>query len=39
MLHAKQLIFQHPITQEKITLTAPLPEYFEKILGQLENVL
>lgn len=24
MLHAKQLIFQHPITQEKITLTAPI---------------
>ena len=39
MLHAKQLEFKHPITQEEIQLTAPLPEYFEKILGQLENVL
>ena len=39
MLHAKQLEFKHPITQEEIKLTAPLPEYFEKILGQLENVL
>ena len=39
MLHAKQLIFQHPITQEKITLTAPLPEYFEKVLEQLDNLL
>lgn len=39
MLHAKQLEFKHPITQEEIKLTAPLPEYFEEILGQLETVL
>ena len=39
MLHAKQLEFKHPITQKEIKLIAPLPKYFEEILGQLETVL
>ena len=39
MLHAKQLEFKHPITQKEIKLIAPLPKYFEEILGKLETVL
>ena len=30
-LHATELCFNHPMTQEWITLQAPLPEYFNKI--------
>ncbi len=36
-LHAKSLEFVHPTTGEKMYLEAPLPEYFEKILGELKN--
>ena len=36
-LHAFQLEFQHPITNKKMKLTAPLPEYFENILNKLNN--
>ena len=36
-LHAKQLEFKHPITEKEMKLEAELPEYFEKILQQLEN--
>ena len=36
-LHAKRLEFKHPISDEKIILEAPLPEYFEKILHELEQ--
>ena len=31
-LHAHSLEFIHPVKKEKITLTAPLPSSFEKIL-------
>ena len=34
-LHAKQLEFNHPITEKKMKLEAPLPEYFENILKKL----
>ena len=37
MLHAKYLEFKHPITGKDIKLEAPLPEYFEEILKQLEE--
>ena len=37
MLHAKSLEFNHPITGKKLYLEAPLPEYFSKVLEQLEN--
>lgn len=37
MLHAKHLEFMHPITDEKMVLDAPLPEYFEDILESLKN--
>ncbi len=36
-LHAKRLEFVHPITGKKMKLEAPLPEYFQKIVEQLEN--
>ena len=35
MLHAKSLDFKHPITGKPMHLEAELPEYFEKVLGQL----
>lgn len=37
MLHAKYLEFKHPITGKDIKLEAPLPEYFEEVLRQLEE--
>ena len=36
MLHAKSLDFVHPITGEKLHLEAPIPEYFENILSELD---
>ena len=37
MLHAKSLDFKHPITGKLMHCEAPLPEYFNKILVELEN--
>ncbi len=37
MLHAAKLIFKHPITKKTMELTAPLPEYFEKVLEKLRE--
>ena len=36
-LHAKKLEFTHPITEKEMNLKAPLPEYFEKIIEELEK--
>ena len=36
-LHAKSLEFKHPTTGEILQLEAPLPEYFEKVLKELEE--
>ena len=36
-LHAKRLEFKHPTSGKKIILEAPLPEYFENILHELER--
>ncbi len=36
MLHAAKLEFAHPATNEALTFEAPLPEYFQKVLNQLE---
>ena len=36
-LHAKSLDFKHPITGEKMHVEADLPEYFKKIIEELEN--
>ena len=37
MLHAYMLEFEHPITQKKIVLEAPLPDYFEEVLKFLRK--
>ena len=37
MLHAKFLEFKHPITGEILKLEAPLPQYFEDVLNELEE--
>lgn len=37
MLHAYRLEFEHPITQKKIVLEAPLPDYFEEVLKFLRK--
>lgn len=37
MLHAKSLEFLHPITGKKMHLEAQLPEYFKKVLEELDN--
>lgn len=39
MLHAKSLEFKHPITGEVLKLEAPLPEYFQNVLNELDNNL
>ena len=36
-LHAKSLDFKHPITGKEMHIEARLPEYFEKILEELEQ--
>ena len=35
-LHAKSLEFKHPITGKDMKQEAPLPEYFEKVLNELD---
>lgn len=37
MLHSYQLEFVHPTTNEKMSLTADLPEYFQEVLKELKN--
>ena len=37
MLHASELTLKHPITQQVMTFSAPLPNYFEKILKKLRR--
>ena len=34
-LHAKQLCFTHPVTKERITAEAKLPEDLQKVLALL----
>lgn len=36
-LHAKSLEFNHPVTEKKMKLEAPMPVYFEDILKNLNN--
>ena len=36
-LHAKSLKFEHPITGKEMLIEADLPEYFQKILENLEG--
>ena len=35
LLHAKELKFVHPTTNELVTFSCPLPDYFEKVLKTL----
>ena len=37
MLHSCRLDFTHPITGEKMSLEAKLPEYFEDVLKKLRS--
>ena len=34
-LHARELTFRHPRTQESVTVSCPLPDYFEEVLKKL----
>ena len=38
LLHAARLELDHPTTGERMSFTAPLPEYFAKILEKLEKI-
>ena len=35
-LHARRLTFRHPRTGEAVTVTCPLPDYFQAALGRLK---
>jgi tRNA pseudouridine65 synthase len=35
LLHARTLSFQHPFTQQNITIEAPLSQTFERVLTEL----
>lgn len=37
LLHAHSLTFVHPVTNEELTVTAPLPSYFAEVTRQLEK--
>ncbi len=37
LLHAKQLVLAHPITKERMTFEADLPEHFQKVLEKLRK--
>ncbi len=37
MLHSMGLEFKHPVTKKQMKLEAKIPEYFEKVLEQLER--
>ncbi|HZJ89533.1 MAG TPA: RluA family pseudouridine synthase [Bacilli bacterium] len=37
LLHAHSLTFTHPVTNEELTVTAPLPSYFKEVTRQLEK--
>lgn len=38
MLHAKELEFVHPTTKKSVKFEAPLPEYFENVLKELDKL-
>ena len=37
-LHARQLTFLHPRTEEPVTVTCPLPEYFQSVLQKISRM-
>ena len=36
LLHAKRLEFNHPTTGELVSFSAPIPDYFEKVLNSIK---
>lgn len=38
LLHAYKLVLTHPRTGEKMTFTAPLPDYFQNVLDKLKPI-
>jgi 23S rRNA pseudouridine1911/1915/1917 synthase len=36
-LHASKLVFPHPVTGKTLTVTAALPQAFERVLGELRQ--
>ena len=36
LLHAKKLEFNHPTTGELVSFSAPIPDYFEKVLNSIK---
>jgi 23S rRNA pseudouridine1911/1915/1917 synthase len=38
-LHARRLSFVHPRTGERLTLTSPLPDYFQSVLTRCERLI
>lgn len=38
LLHAYKLVLTHPRTGEEMTFTAPLPDYFQKVLDKLKPI-
>ena len=38
MLHAAKLEFIHPTTKKTVKFEAPLPDYFENILEELDKL-
>lgn len=37
LLHATELSFNHPTTNERMTFFAPIPDYFQEIINKLEK--
>lgn len=38
-LHARRLSFQHPRTGERMTLSSPLPAYFQTVLTRCSRLV
>ncbi len=38
LLHATKLTFDHPTTKERVSFSAPLPDYFNRVLESLTEV-
>ena len=38
-LHARRLSFRHPVTGERLTLSSPLPDYFQSVLTRCARLL
>lgn len=37
LLHAQTLMFRHPLTGSEMSFSAPLPDYFQKVLDELDK--